>query len=359
MRQVLFYILIQRPFAWAEPDPQNGVVGFGLAWVILAVALAWLLVQMFLIPNTWTPEVRQTGIKLFGSLMTALIVGPWLSFQKIPVFGYGTMVLTGFLSGLGMSHVRARRIGLDPELLTDMSFWLLISGVGGGRLAYLGQYWREIYRNCTTVPQYLLATVNLTEGGLVLIGALVGGMLGFLMYCRVRKLSALMLVDVVMPGVFIGIGFGRIGCLLNGCCFGDACDWPWAIQFPRGSVPWTDLVIRKLLPEDAAWTMPLHPTQIYSSLDGFMLGTILWNLFPLRTRNGQLLAAACMMYATTRFSIEFLRNDEPGRFGTRFTISQWYSMGIFLIGLSLLLWLRKRGAAATVRLAPSEADAIG
>src|SRR5690606_42000850 len=67
--------------------------------------------------------------------------------------------------------------------------------------------------------------------------------------------------------VFIGVGFGRIGCLLNGCCFGDRCELPWGIQFPAGSVPFDVLVSRGFLTPDVMATFPLHPTQIYSSID--------------------------------------------------------------------------------------------
>ena len=102
--------------------------------------------------------------------------------------------------------------------------------------------------------------------------------------------------------------------------------------------------------------MPLHPSQVYSSIDGFLLATILWNLFPLRKRNGQLFATACIAYACTRFLLEFLRNDEPGRLGTRFTISQFYSMGLFVIGTSLLIWLFRVGEPATERVEPAPAE---
>ena len=348
MRQVLIYILLKHPFAIGERDPASGVPGFGLTWVLAAAFLVWLAVQ-FIRHKGLSADAKQALWFWGGALLASIFVLPAVGPPRLPVFGYGMMVLIGFVSGLWLSRIRARRIGLDPEIFSDVSFWLLISGVAGGRLAYLGQYGKQIFAKCQTLPDYLLAAVNLTEGGLVLIGALVGGAMGFFLFCRIRKLPALLLVDIIIPGVFIGIGFGRIGCLLNGCCFGDPSDLPWAIQFPKDSVPWLDLVHRGLLNPHTLVTMPLHPTQVYSSIDGFLLGTILWNLFPLRARNGQLFGMACMAYACTRFLIEFIRNDEPGRFGTSLTISQWYSMGLFVIGASLLVWLFRRGEPATVQ----------
>lgn len=349
MRQVLIYILLKHPFAFGERDPVSGVPGFGIAWVLAAAVLIWLAIQ-FIRTKGLSAEAWQTLLYWGGAILASVFVLPAIGHARLPIFGYGMMVLIGFVSGLWLSRLRAKRIGLDPEILSDMSFWLLVSGVTGGRLAYLGQYWKQIFAKCQTVPDYAKAAVNLSEGGLVLIGALVGGAIGFFLLCRLRKLPPMLMVDVIMPGVFVGVGFGRIGCLLNGCCFGDPCNLPWAIQFPQGSVPWLDLVNRQLLDPATKLTMPLHPTQIYSSIDGFLLGAILWNLFPLRVRNGQLLGIGCMMYACTRFLIEIIRNDEPGRFGTWLTISQWYSIGLFVIGAGLLVWLSRHGEPATQRV---------
>lgn len=346
MRQILIYILLKRPLAWGEVQVENGIPGYGLTWVLLGAALLWLAVLWFK-HRALSGEAKQTAFIWGAAILASLFVLPALRIERLPIFGYGMMVLLGFLSGMELSRIRCRRIGLDPEIIQDMSLWLLISGVAGGRLAYLGQYWREIYARCRSIPDYLLATVNLSEGGLVLIGALVGGTIGFFAYCRSRKLAPMLLADVIIPGVFVGVGFGRIGCLLNGCCFGDPCSLPWAIRFPEKSVPWLELVNRGVLNPTEAWTMPLHPSQIYSSIDGFLLATILWNVFPLRVRNGQLLAMACMLYACTRFSLEFLRNDEPGRLGTPLTISQWYSMVLLAIGVGLMTWLRRQGEPAT------------
>ena len=354
MRQVLIYILLQHPFAFGERDPRKGVPGFGITWVLLAAFLVWLVVQ-FIRDKGLSKEAKQALPYWGGGILGSAFLLPMIGPARLPIFGYGMMVLIGFVSGLWLARIRAKRIGIDPEIISDISFWVLVTGVAGGRLAYLGQYGREIFARCKSLVECLIAAVNLTEGGLVLIGALVFGSIGFFIACRKRKLPALLMADVVIPGVFVGIGFGRIGCLLNGCCVGDPCNLPWAIQFPKGSVPWLDLAQRGLLQPDAnnvmpAFTMPLHPTQVYSSIDGFMLCTILWNLFPLRVRNGQLLAMGCMAYSVTRFLIEIIRNDEPGRFGTSLTISQWYSMAIFVIGTTLLVWLLRKGEPVTEKL---------
>ncbi len=349
MRQVLIYILLKHPFAIGERDPVSGVPGFGLTWVLAFACVVWMAVNYVRNRAIFLAELRQSSLVWGGAILASIFVLPAVGLTKLPIFGYGMLVLIGFLCGLWLSRLRAKRIGLDPEILTDMSFWLLVTGATGGRVAHLVQYRVTHYAHCKTVLDSLIATVNLSEGGLVLIGALVGGAIGFFTFCGIRKLHALQLTDVVIPGVFFGVGFGRIGCLLNGCCYGDPCNLPWAIQFPRGSVPWLDFVKQGLLLPADNFTMPLHPTQIYSSIDGFMITTILWNLYPLRTRNGQLLGIACIMYACTRFLMEMIRNDtEQFRFwGLLLTISQWYSIGLFVTGTSLLVWLIFKGERAT------------
>jgi phosphatidylglycerol:prolipoprotein diacylglycerol transferase len=277
--------------------------------------------------------------------------------SSVPVFGYGFMLLLGFLSALLFARRQARLAGIDPELMYDMGYWLLVPGIIGGRLAYLVQHGEGVFIDESgrqlTGGALLFAAVNLSQGGLVLIGAMVGGAVGFFAFCARRKVPALALADVIVPSIFIGIGFGRLGCLMNGCCFGDACSLPWGISFPHGSVPFEALAQRGFVDPLAAATMPLHPTQIYSSIDGFLLATVTALYFRIRTRPGDVLALGCILCAITRFLIEFLRNDEMGQLGTRFTISQYYSLGILAAGIGIAVYLRVSGASAGSRPDPA------
>jgi phosphatidylglycerol:prolipoprotein diacylglycerol transferase len=147
-----------------------------------------------------------------------------------------------------------------------------------------------------------------------------------------------------MPSVFLGVAFGRLGCFLNGCCYGDRCELPWAVTFPLGSVPDMALVQRGFIAPDATHVFALHPTQIYSSLDGLVLFLLTSAYFHYRHRDGAVVALGALSYAVTRFAMEFLRGDEMGQFNTTLTISQWISIGIFLAGLVYLAWLNRRPA---------------
>lgn len=333
MRQTLFRIWFERPFAgWTTSASEPPYLGAIWVWVIFGLLFAgfhWLRGDRAAVRDRSLWITWGVGIVLLAAL------GPMLPFTYMPVFGYGFMVLLGFICGLAFARHRARQVGMDPEVMMDLSFWLLLSGVVGGRLAYLIQYWPHVFGRARSIPEALFAAVNLSEGGLVLIGAMLGGAIGFFTFCWRRQVKALELADVVTPAAFIGIGFGRIGCLLNGCCFGDRCDLPWAISFPAGSTTFEILVQRGFVDPAAAGTIPLHPTQIYSSLNAFILALVTAIYFWHRRRAGDVFALGLILYPITRFMLEFLRADEMGQLGTGLTISQLYSLALLSVGIAL------------------------
>ncbi|WP_437228274.1 prolipoprotein diacylglyceryl transferase [Planctomicrobium sp. SH661] len=342
MRQILFQISLGHPWSgWHTGAEQLPVLG--AAWVLLIAGAGYLLFhflrgnkEIYRDPTTWIGW--GIGV-LAASLASSFFPVP----ETLPIFGYGMMVLLGFTVALTFVCLRAKSIGVDPNIIMDSAFWILISGVAGGRLAYLIQYRHEAFRPGMSLPQMLFKAVNLSEGGLVLLGALVGGGLGAAAYFWSKRLRVLEFCDLLIPAVFIGVGFGRIGCLLNGCCFGDRCDLPWGISFPKGSTTFTVLMERGFVSPDALATFPLHPTQIYSSIDGFLLALATGIFYWYRKHPGDVLAAGCMLYSVTRFLFEFLRADEMGQLGTGLTISQLYSIGIFTLGLVLMLTGPLRG----------------
>jgi phosphatidylglycerol:prolipoprotein diacylglycerol transferase len=224
---------------------------------------------------------------------------------------------------------------------------LFLAGIVGARLFYLIQKPDHVFESARTVGDYVLAAINLREGGLVFYGSVLGGIAAYLVFCRRRKIDALYLADVVVPPILVGVAFGRLGCLLNGCCFGDVCSLPWKITFPLGSVPDMSLVQQGLLFPDSLSSLPLHPTQVYSSLDAIILACLTAAYFPRRAFNGAVTVLGLTTYAVTRFAIEILRGDEAGQFGTALTIAQWLSIGVFIYAIGLGLWCwHRRGRKA-------------
>jgi phosphatidylglycerol:prolipoprotein diacylglycerol transferase len=151
--------------------------------------------------------------------------------------------------------------------------------------------------------------------------------------------------DVAAPAVAIGAALGRIGCFLNGCCHGAVSDLPWAVCFPKGSHAWVRQLNAGLIPPEAPASLPVHPTQLYSAVAGFVvLGLLL--LYSRRPRRaGELMAFLMLAYPLTRWPIEALRSDEPAVFAGM-TWSQNISVALLLGGLALQFFVRMRSQGA-------------
>ena len=269
----------------------------------------------------------------------------------VKVFGYGLMLFFAFIGAMRLAAGRAAREKLDPEIVYDLGLWVFIGGLVGARGFYVVQYWG------TRVTSFW-DIFEIWKGGIVLYGSILGGTAAFLLYRAFRPFPIRPMLDAIAPALAFGIAIGRLGCFLNGCCWGDPCGLPWAVSFPRNSPPWLAEVARGVIAPDAALTLPLHPTQLYSSIDGLVLFALLNAYYPLRRRDGEVMGLMILAYPIARFLIEYLRNDE-GVFVAGMTISQTISVGIFLGGLLYWAWLsrlpRVRFADAAV---PAEALAV-
>ena len=144
----------------------------------------------------------------------------------IKIFGYGMMLFFAFLGSTYLASWRAAKEKLDPELLKDLALWVFVGGLVGARLFYVIQYWGDRVRSIGDI-------FRIWEGGIVLYGSIMGGTAAFFAYRFVRPFPLRPYLDVVAPSLALGIALGRIGCFLNGCCYGDQCDLPIAVSFPR------------------------------------------------------------------------------------------------------------------------------
>ena len=207
---------------------------------------------------------------------------------------------------------------------------------GGARLFYCIEYWGTEIQSLWEVLQYW-------KGGIVYYGGLIGGSVAFFVYRRMRPFPLRPYMDVLAPSIAIGTMFGRLGCFLNGCCYGRVCDLPWAVSFPKPSPAWLHHHEWRMISEGAVRSLAVHPTQIYSAIDGLVLLLLLSAFFPLRRRDGEVFALLIVTYPITRFLIEFLRNDE-GAFFAGLTISQIISVALFLTGLAFWGWLFRQPA---------------
>lgn len=346
MRQVLLRIPIRGDWSLG---PLGDVPGFGFGIVLLVWCLfgAFSLRRLLKSEGGFTSELK-VAIGYWAAFAVGIILVPSLvppHITHLPIFGYGAMLVCGVIACGWTAAKRAPLANADPTFAREMAVWIVLSGVVGARLFHLIQYREKVYADCLSLADYIKASVMLPDGGLVLYGGIILAGATYFFMCRMNKVDPLKFGDAMMPAVFVGIAFGRLGCFLNGCCYGNACSLPWAVQFPKESVPWNALVQRGFLMPDAIQTMPLHPTQLYSSINGVILAVIMIAYYRYRKRDGSVIALAMMLYPISRICLEILRNDELGQLGTGLTISQLVSLGVLVAGMLLSWWSWTRPAS--------------
>lgn len=250
-----------------------------------------------------------------------------IAFQLGPltVHWFGVCIALAFLAGLWTATKRAPLAGITGEHIADLVVpWLLLGGIVGARVMFIGTYWQDEF---VGKPWWEIFMIQ--RGGLVFYGGLIGSSLAVIIFARIKKLALWKLADILAPSIALGSLFGRIGCLLNGCCFGRACDRPWAIQFPD---------------THATHGMPVHPTQIYDALLNLALYLgLAWVFRHRRKFDGQIFALYLGCYAITRSTVEFFRGDySDAHLRNGLTPAHILSIGIFVAGMVLFFVLRRR-----------------
>ncbi len=314
----------------------------------------------------------------------------------IPLRSYGLMLMIGFVGGTWWATRRAIRTKGDPDVIVNMGFLALIFSILGARIFFVLHYWERDFAG-----QGLWKIVNLTNGGLEFYGGFIGGTLAILGYLAFTGRSLRWYLDIVTPSLMFGMCMARIGCFLNGCCWGGVCqhEFPWAVEFPYASPAmhrqWEE---RKLtLPQEAIYvrndggatlvyrdfvflsdserakieksppggfgvrmalekkfdlthrefediverlhTLPVHPSQLYASTGGILLGLMLNAYFYQRKRHGMVAGLCFLLYPIMRYFEEAIRADNPLD-TAGMTISQFVSVVLFLGALAWIIGLQ-------------------
>jgi len=254
-----------------------------------------------------------------------------------PVRAFGLLVGLGFVLGLWTSARRATRAGIHPNAVYDLGPWLLAGGLIGARTLYVITFWKSEFAS-----QPLADVFKIWNGGLVFYGGLILAIIVGILRVRSLGLPLWTLADALAPGIALGHGFGRLGCLLNGCCFGRAAEFPWSIRFPV---------------EHATHGLAVHPAQIYESLLDFSLYGVLAWWFPRRKFNGQVFALYLLAYAGVRSVSEYFRGDyavTSAPLQGVLTPGQFMSVLIFIAGILFWISLRKRTVVPVASSSPNE-----
>ena len=242
---------------------------------------------------------------------------------SLTVTWYGICVAAGFYLGTWTAARRAPRVGVSAEAVWDLLWVLLIAGLVGARALYVATYWDRDFRN-----QPFSEIFMIQHGGLVYHGGFALAVLSGFVWCARRGLPSWRMADILTPSLVLGHALGRVGCFINGCCYGRRCDRPWAFHYPgKYGLP------------DAG----LHPTQLYEAVLGLaLMGGLIW-LFRHRRFEGQVFAAYLLGYAVLRSFVELFRGDYPAnavQFGV-LTPAHWVSAGLFVVGLAVYLVRRR------------------
>jgi phosphatidylglycerol:prolipoprotein diacylglycerol transferase len=252
---------------------------------------------------------------------------PW----QIPVIGqitlytYGLLLAAAYLLGLKLAMVRARTRGLDHNRVLDLGIYIIISALIGAKLLLLV----TDYRTFRADPGELL---TLARSGGVFYGGLILAVVVALWYIRRVGLPLWTTCDVFAPGIALGHVVGRFGCLFAGCCYGKPTMKPWGIVFTD---PFAAANVGTPL------GVPLHPTQLYEAGAEFLILMLL--LFT--ERKGRAFAGRTfwlymLLYAISRFIIEFYRGDERGMVGM-FSTSQFISVLLAPLAMAMLVYLSR------------------
>lgn len=232
------------------PIELGGVPLFGLGLLLLLWLVGWLAGMLLFSRRAANPEPSPTFAELLWINAPVVIGGaalilflPRLFSDGVPIRGYGVMLLLAASTGLAMAVHRAKMQGIDPEKIYSITFWMFVFGIAGARLFFVIEYWDVAFVGETFLDR-LTKALFFTEGGLVVYGSLIGAAGVFVWRCIKEKLPVLAMADLFAPSLAIGLAIGRIGCLLNGCCYGGVCEQPWAVTFPDTSPPYVDQVVR-------------------------------------------------------------------------------------------------------------------
>lgn len=355
---------------------------------------------------------------------------PGLGWQ-IP--GYGLMLMIGFLASIWWAARRAYKSGANPDVILNCGFVAIIAGVVGCRTFYVVHYWPQ-FAAMGDAWDIFWGVIDVRKGGMEFYGGFVLSVIAIPLWLHlVEKVSVRWYVDIMAPSAALGLAIGRIGCFLNGCCYGGVCEQPWAVRFPYGSTPQqaqyqaktpgSELPLDLLVETNGQWwqvdgsvfthsdaeiakraeeasrarellerakagesvtpaekrnaatqlaklqafytvalsmrqtghtvaelralahdhaSLPIHPTQLYSTLTALLIALLLDALYWRRSFDGQIVATYLILEAPTRWLIETIRADNPHDTLQGLTVSQTTAILLTLAGMTIWILASRR-----------------
>jgi len=252
------------------------------------------------------------------------------------------MLAIAFLAGTFLSVREAEMRRERFQLVPQTGLWGFLGALLGTKFYHYFQY-PELHESG------IWRTFIIWEGGYVFYGGLIGGMLGVGIHLRMRRTPLIKSADIAVPFLCLGQGIVRIGCFLNGCCWGRQTGVPWAVRFPKVSAVYAYMVDQNVIAEDADKTPAIHPTQLYMMLGLVMIFILLKLALKHKRFDGEVCLFYCYYYGALRFVVETYRGDSA-RSVLDMTVSQTVSLGLVLFAVltfgAVKVYARRRVNAA-------------
>lgn len=247
----------------------------------------------------------------------------------VTIYTYGVLLAAAYLLGLWLGVKRANAAGLDGNKVLDLGIWVIIAALVGAK----GLLFVVEFDHFTSSREEFF---SLLRSGGVFYGGLIAASLTCIYQLRKHKLPLWQSGDLFAPGIALGYMVGRLGCLAAGCCYGKPTQVAWAVTFTDPAAA---------LNVGTPLNVPLHPTQLYESLAGLV---ILLVVLALERRPGSYAGRTfwqfVLLYAVSRFIIEFFRGDDRGAVAM-FSTSQLISLVLAPLSVVMLVWLARQTAA--------------
>lgn len=239
----------------------------------------------------------------------------WLTIGPLTIHGYGVCIAVGLLLALTVACKRAKKIGLNDDIVYGIVFAAAIFGFMGAKIMYCIVEWDMFIKDPMSC---------LSSSGFVVYGGITGGILAVFIYTKIKKVDFLEYLELCMPSVALAQAFGRIGCFFAGCCYGRETDSIIGITFHNSLYAPNDV--------------KLVPTQLLSSLGDLINMALLLFISKHSKKKGTVTACYVIFYSIGRFIIEIFRNDVRGSVG-KLSTSQFYGIFSLALGIALLLWV--------------------
>jgi phosphatidylglycerol:prolipoprotein diacylglycerol transferase len=246
---------------------------------------------------------------------------------SIPLRSYCVMIVAGFAAAVVLGQVRASRYGLSKRQVRDMLCWALFAGVLGARVGFIAQ----------DIPYFVghpLETVSLRFEGMTSFGGLIAGTAAIMIWARLHRVHVLRILDVTGPSFILGHAVGRVGCLLNGCCFGVVSPGlPWGIHVEGSAVLH-------------------HPAQAYDSILSLTVLAYVLHRESKGSHSGQIFGLSFGLYGLVRFVCEFWRagtlaqvnaNEASSTYWGNLPITQAQALAVVILAVGAVLWARFGG----------------